>query len=201
MNGGSLRNFFRVSEGEARIGKYLIILSLLLLMVWIGHDYILKQHNEISKTTPSAHYSFEYLTPGQVRDSLAEETRRLVSQEDETIQLIAFVHILERYSYLLYTGEISQDNFYESLGPFILPARKSQLKKKQDYAQEINRYLGRLRGTGYRYLGYTVGKPEFQFSDYARVARVELVMETSSGNERRCYLFRRYKDRYYLDFE
>lgn len=180
---------------ELKHGNIVMILAVFLLLFWALYDFVLVRP-EVFR--PVAEYTLGDKTPAQIKRSLEPEGRLMVSGKTETEKILAFVHVLERYHYLLYKQEINLQNYYDSIEPLLYPEQKNKLIARNVFTQQVRRYLRRLRQTEYDYLKYEVAEPVFYYEDYTRNAEVSLVRTTRGGSELLTYYFRLYKDGYYL---
>lgn len=183
----------RVRELKHR--NIVVLLVVFLLISWVMYDFVLVRHEVFHSVSQ---YSFQDKTPTQIKSSLDPVGRVMVSGKSESERILAFVHILERYHYLLYKQEITLQNYYDSIEPVLYPGQKNKLITRNVFIQQVKRYLRRLRQTEYDYLKYEIAEPRYYYEDYTRNVEVTLIRTTRGGSEFLEYNFRLYKDGYYL---
>ncbi len=174
---------------------YIIALGVLLVVAWGMHDFVLVKNKQFQTVD---FYSFEEKSGRDVAASMTTESIRVLHVGNEREQILGIVHIMERNRFLLYKKEISTQSYYDFLDNFLYPLQKRHLKKKDQYAYQVNKYLRRLRRTKYTYFKYEMSEPEFYYEDYTRNARVSLLRSGSGSNEFYRYHFRKYKGKYFL---
>jgi len=184
------------SEKQEAGRKYFAVLAIFLVVSWILYDFVLVGSKKFLITQS---YSFEGKTTGEIADSLEKESRRLLSGAGEIEQIAGFVHLIERSRYLLYTGEVRLESYYDFTRSIMYPRQEIGFKDKSQYAVEVSKYLRRVRKTQYEYVKYEFSDPGFYYEDFTRNARVSVVRTARGGSkEYYTYHFREYRGRYYL---
>jgi formyltetrahydrofolate synthetase len=199
--------------------KYISILFLALLLVWVINDFILVKE-KVFQTIEQ--YSFKDKSFVVVKEKVKQEIKRLQTAGNlvnsgagglETAdQLLAMVHMTECNYYLLLNRQKSLERYYDFIKLVLYPPQRRELREKSEYVKEMKRHLKRKKNLKIRFTDYTISSPVVTGTPGRETAEV-LVMrimvsapegvevEGEAGKEYVMYRFRRHTDkRYYLYF-
>lgn len=134
--------------------KYIIILTIALIVFYISHNIISPKIHEFNK-------SEEYVFADKDTKDILKECKKNYDNLGETDQILNIVKLIQLSDYLLYRDSIDTRTYYDLMMTIMSLENRERLHHKERYSSEMDKYLNRKRKARIEYLKYEASKPIF----------------------------------------